>query len=119
MAAARHSRALLVASCLAAAAAGAADLGTLFTSPEERARLDRIRRGDPPATTAEGAATPLSTRAPVVTGYVKRSDGRNTVWIDGAPVSVSRGGAALLDPRAVDRPVPSDGTLEVESKRPR
>ncbi|HEY2629203.1 MAG TPA: hypothetical protein VGI57_08740 [Usitatibacter sp.] len=116
MAAAPHSRLLLAALCLAAAAAGAADLGTLFTTPEERARLDRIRRGDPLVT--EGTV-PAGTRAPVVTGYVKRSDGRNTVWIDGSPVAVSRGSAALLDPRAVDRPVPSDGTLEVESKRPR
>ena len=116
MAAARHSRLLLAALCLAAAAASAADLGTLFTTPDERARLDRIRRGDPPP--SEGTV-PASARAAVVTGYVKRSDGRNTVWIDGSPVSVSRGSAALLEPRAVDRPVPTDGTLEVESKRPR
>jgi hypothetical protein len=116
VAAARHSRLFLAALCLAASAAGAADLGTLFTTPEERARLDRIRRGDSPA--AEAGA-PVGNRAPVVTGYVKRSDGRNTVWIDGSPVAVGRGGAALLDPRAVDRPVPAEGTLEVESKRPR
>jgi hypothetical protein len=117
VAAARHNRLLAAALCLAASLAGAADLGTLFTTPEERARLDRIRRGDPPA--GDATVTEAPTRAPVVTGYVKRSDGRSTVWIDGSPVSVSRGGAALLEPRAVDRPVPSDGTLQVETKRPR
>ena len=114
MAIALRSRLALAAACLAAAAAGAAELGTLFTTPEERARLDRIRRGEPPA--SEAAAAVPSRGVPVVTGYVKRSDGRNTVWIDGAPVSVGRGSAALLDPRAVDRPVPSDGTVEVQGK---
>jgi len=114
MATGRPSRLALAAACLAAAAAGAADLGTLFTTPEERARLDRLRRGD--ASAGEVASTPSRANAPVVTGYVKRSDGRNTVWIDGEPVSVGRDGAALLDPRAVDRPVSPDGALEI---RPR
>jgi hypothetical protein len=114
VAAARLKRFAAIAACLAATATGAADFGTLFTTPEERARLDRIRRGDPPV----GEATPTGGRtgAPVMTGYVKRSDGRNTVWIDGSPVAVGKDSAALLDPRAVDRPVPAEGAMHVEGK---
>jgi hypothetical protein len=111
---ARLKRFAAIATCLAATAAGAADLGTLFTTPEERARLDRIRRGDPPA--GEETATSGRTSAPVMTGYVKRSDGRNTVWIDGSPVAVGKDSAALLDPRAVDRPMPAEGAMHVEGK---
>jgi hypothetical protein len=113
VAAARNSLAA-IAACLVAAAAGAAELGTLFTTPEERARLDRIRRGEPPVMAAP--STGARSGAPVVTGYVKRSDGHNTVWIDGSPVAVGKGGAALLDPRAVDRPVPAEGEIQVEGK---
>ena len=78
----------------AAAHAGAAELGTLFHTPEERARLDRLRRGEPVEATAAGV--PLPPRDPVVTGYVRRSDGRHTVFVDGRPVTTRR------DPRALD-----------------
>ena len=118
MPAARHSRLVAIAACIVAATAGAAELGTLFTTPDERARLDRLRRGEPIA----GEASPTGggrTGTPVVTGYVKRSDGRNTVWIDGSPVAVGKGSAALLDPRAVDRPLPAEGTMRIEGKPPR
>ena len=108
-------RTLAAAACLAACAAGAAELGTLFTTAEERARLDRMRRGEPAVAPSVSGAAPTS--APVVTGFVKRSDGRNTVWIDGVPMALSRGkAAALLDPRAVDHPVATDGTLRVETR---
>ena len=60
------------------------DLRTLFHSAAEREQLDRLRRGEPP----EQAASPAQPRkAPVVTGFVRRSDGRDTVWLDGHPVS--------------------------------
>ena len=79
-----------------AAPSTAPDLGTLFHSSEERARLDKLRRGEPPE-------PPATKRAPpVVTGFVQRSDGRNTVWIDGRPVPVATPRAApLFDPRVV------------------
>ncbi len=91
---ARACLAALVLALGAAPAATAAQLGTLFLTPEERARLDRLRRGEsaePVAAAATGDA-----RTPAVTGYVKRSDGRNTVWLDGAPVTTTK------DPRAID-----------------
>jgi hypothetical protein len=95
---------------LAAQAAWAIELGTLFNTPEERARLDRLRRGEPAiATRARGASE--------VTGFVKRSDGRSTVWIDGVPMQVATPRAGpLLDPRAVSPQ--GSGTVRIERKSP-
>ena len=61
----------------AAAAAAEVELGTLFFSPAERSAMDRLRRG-------ENITTGNSADA-MVNGYIKRSDGVNTVWIDGKP----------------------------------
>jgi hypothetical protein len=89
------------------------DLGTLFTSPEERARLDRLRRGEPVQAATSG---PTGQRA--VTGYVKRSDGRSTVWIDGVPLQVATPKAApMLDPGAV-RSGTDDRGIRFEAKPP-
>jgi hypothetical protein len=111
---------LLAALLLALAApAGADELGTLFHTAEERARLDRMRRGE----TLERVVTPGRTDAPEVTGFVKRSDGRNTVWIDGRAVPTSSARAApLFDPRivrdlATDLP-PSSVRVYPEGKLP-
>lgn len=90
--------AVLLGACGAAAAAD--DLGVLFHTPEERARLDRLRRGE----ATETAAGPVAAK-PEITGYVRRSDGRSTVWINGVPVTVAGArGEALLDPRTVRSP---------------
>ena len=92
------------------AAAAAVDLGTLFTTPEERARLDRLRRGEP-VIESRGAS---GQRA--VTGYVKRSDGRSTVWIDGVPMQVATPRAGpLLDPRSV-RSHGGEDSVRIERK---
>jgi len=108
-----RSRRIAVLLALAACTAPAAELGTLFTTPEERARLDRLRRGEPDTATA-GVET---AREPVVTGYVKRSDGRNTVWIDGVPVATRGAHAPLLDPRAV-KPGGRDSNVRIEPAKP-
>lgn len=97
MATARAERLVLLLA-LASSAAGAAELGTLFHSPEERANLEKLRRGEVVQETA--LATPA--RKPEVTGFVRRSDGRNTVWINGVPVAVAGArGEALMDPETV------------------
>ena len=98
----RPSLALFAALAAASSAAGAADdLGVLFHSPEERARLDRLRKGDPVETVSAG---PVAAK-PEITGYVRRSDGKSTVWINGVPVTVAGArGDALLDPRTVRSP---------------
>ena len=89
-----RARAFVATLVLGLGAANAAELGTLFLTPEERTRLDRLRRGEPPEP-VDRAATG-NPRTPAVTGYVKRSDGRNTVWVDGAPVTTTK------DPRSLD-----------------
>jgi hypothetical protein len=100
---ARLSALLLAAAVLGAHAAD--DFGTLFTTPEERARLDKLRRGEPPPPPASAQAL-QGTRRPTVNGYVQRSDGRNTVWIDGRPVVVATPNAnGIFDPRVV-QPLP-------------
>ena len=55
---------------------------------------------------------------PALTGFVKRSDGRHTLWIDGAPVSIASPDAArLLEPGAVrDYSQRSDESLKIERK---
>ena len=85
-------RLVAAAACLACTLASAAELGTLFNTPEERNRLDRLRRGEPPV----AAAGEERSRTPQVTGFVQRSDGRNTLWIDGVPVSVGQPEAARV-----------------------
>jgi hypothetical protein len=106
--------AAIVLLALGAPCAGAVELGTLFTSPEERVRLERLRRGEP-----ETAATQTvrGVAPPSLTGFVKRSDGRNTVWIDGVPVPVSRPGAGdLLEPRAVGSAPRDADAVRIERK---
>lgn len=99
---------------LAACCAGAADLGTLFHTPEERARLDKLRRGEPAA-----ASTPGASRPRALTGFVQRSDGRTTVWIDGSPVALSpRRNAPKLEPKAVQA-YSEEESVKVERKTAR
>jgi hypothetical protein len=106
-------RCLAAAACLACAIASAAELGTLFTTPEERDRLDRLRRGEPAVAAAPGS--PDSARTPQVTGFVKRSDGRNTVWIDGVPVAVGRREAARVLEQGGEAPrKPAAGDVRIE-----
>jgi hypothetical protein len=81
---------------LCAPAAAAQDLGTLFHTPQERARLDRLRRGEPVEAFAPQGSAPAA-----MTGFVQRSDGRATVWLDGRPVTVPAARAPRLDPRWV------------------
>jgi hypothetical protein len=114
VATARARRALAaLALALAAPAAQCVELGTLFNTPEERARLDRLRRGEP-----EAGGQTVHAGTPTLTGFVKRSDGRNTLWIDGSPVSVASPEAArLLEPRAVrDYSQRFDESLKIERK---
>lgn len=110
---ARRLLAALVLACAGAVSAAEIPLGSLFFTPEERARLDRMRRGE-----SEPERAPEPGKSSAVTGFVKRSDGRHTVWIDGSPITV-RGtpSGPILDPRSVraysDR---QEDSLKVERK---
>lgn len=100
-------RARLAVALLAfSAAVPAQQLGTLFLSAKERELLDRQRRGDKVET--DGGAV-VARPDPVITGYVKRSDGKSTAFIDKQPVPVRDPRLEhRLEPRAVDRfdPIP-------------
>ncbi len=103
---------------VAAAAERAAELRTLFHSPSERERLDKLRRGEHPR--GEAADPVSSASPPVITGFVRRSDARDTIWINGIPVPVAGATArSLLDPRrARDVPPRAEGA-DIEIKRSR
>jgi hypothetical protein len=119
VAAARVRRALAVlALALTAPGATALELGTLFNTPQERARLDRLRRGEPDVPAQIEGERVVN---PTLTGFVKRSDGHDTIWVDGVPVPVSRADSArLLDPRAVGSgTLRSEDVLKIERKAPR
>jgi hypothetical protein len=105
----------------ASAAAPAQQLGTLFHSAKERETLDRIRRGE----SVDQVAVPL--HDPVVTGYVKRSDGKSTVFIDkrAYPARDSRMQGAI-EPRLIQRyephplppSLPAAATAPVDGAKP-
>jgi len=70
---------------LAVDSAAAADsLGRLFFTPQQRQDLDRRRQ----ANIQESAVTTNS--SVTVNGQVSRSNGKNTVWINGVPQETTR-----------------------------
>lgn len=88
---------MLVAAAAAEAAADPPVIGRLFTTPSERAGLDRLRDAggqapapapaqDLSAVEAQPAPPPPPPPEPIaVTGIVTRSDGKSVVWINGTP----------------------------------
>ena len=65
----------------------AQELGRLFFTPQQRAELDSRRRARVPDKPAAVVASP-TTR---LDGYVKRSGGPSTVWVNGEPLPEGRG----------------------------
>ena len=76
----------LVASCLLVASPDAAALGRLFSTPQERAHLDAMRRraehGAPGGDGTQAEQVPDSARLRV-DGLVVREHGPGSVWING------------------------------------
>ena len=72
--------ALLVAAVFSASPCEAQELGRLFFTPEQRAALDARRKARVPDKPAAVVVASPTTR---VDGYVKRSGGRSTVWVNG------------------------------------
>ena len=96
--------------------AGAQEIGRLFTTPAERAALERARHAGPARAGREPAGPAAPAPAPalvegeqilVVNGVVRRSgSGRETTWIDAVPHSGTArlaGGAALAPGRSPNR----------------
>ncbi|HEX6320016.1 MAG TPA: hypothetical protein VFZ84_14265 [Burkholderiales bacterium] len=81
-------RLLLVLSIALSQGLHAQELGRLFFTPEQRDALDARRRArvpDKPAPTPI-VASPMTR----LDGYVRRSDGRSTVWVNGDTLDDSR-----------------------------
>ena len=86
---------------VAANVAAAESLGRLFFTPKERAALDRGKAGQP-AELVE--LTPVEPRRSVeMNGYVARSNGKTTVWLDGEP-RYRQEVTTKLDPSVVRTP---------------
>jgi len=86
----RHAIALIVPFALSvvAAPASAQELGRLFHTPGQRNVLDAQRKTRPAAAPAVApAATAPARQSARVDGYVLRSDGRSTVWVNSEAVS--------------------------------
>jgi len=88
----RFSVALLCIALLPAPAA-AQELGRLFFTPEQRANLDARRNARVP----DRAAAPLAAPVTRVDGYVKRSGGPSTVWINGESLTENAPEAPRID----------------------
>jgi hypothetical protein len=69
-------------------------LGRLFFTAEQRATLDARRRAGVPDQGAPVAASP-TTR---LDGYVRRSGGKSTVWVNGLPIPESAPDAPRIGP---------------------
>ena len=84
---ARHVAAVVL--MLASGAAAGADLGRLFFTPEQRATLDIMREknvGKEQTAVDQEPAPPLPQNV-TLDGVVRRSDGKNTVWLNSRAVS--------------------------------
>jgi hypothetical protein len=73
------------------------ELGRLFFTPEQREALDARRKARVPDKPA--AAPVVASPTTRLDGYVQRSGGRSTVFINGEPVPEGSAEAPRLDPR--------------------
>jgi hypothetical protein len=71
------------------------EVGRLFFTPEQRAALDARRRARVPDKPAAVVVTSPSTK---LDGYVKRSRGPSTVWVNGEPMPEGAGDAPRIGP---------------------
>jgi len=67
----------------------AQELGRLFFTPEQRAAMDARRKARVPDKPAAAAVASPTTR---LDGYVRRSRGPSTVWVDGESVDARPSG---------------------------
>ena len=94
--------------------AEAQELGRLFFTPEQRAALDARRKARLPDRPAVTTSVSPTTR---LDGYVKRSGGRSTVFINGETLLEGTADAPVVDPepRGGRVPVPAgEGGKRVE-----
>jgi hypothetical protein len=82
----------------------AQELGRLFFTPEQRGALDARRKARVPDKPA--AAPVVASPTTRLDGYVQRSGGRSTVFINGEPVPEGAAEAPRLDTRRGDGRIP-------------
>ncbi len=90
------SRLLLLALVLAATPAVAQEVGRLFFTPEQRAALDARRKARVPD---KPSATVVASPTTRVDGFVQRSGGPSTVWVNGEPLPEGSGDLPRIGPR--------------------
>jgi hypothetical protein len=100
---------LAVIALLAPSLAPAQELGRLFFTPEQRAALDTRRKARVPDRPAAPVVTSPTTR---LDGYVKRSGGPSTVWVNGESVTEGAPEAPRIGSNEVSVPV-GDGAARV------
>ena len=88
-------RALLLLLALAPSVSMAQDLGRLFFTPEQREALDARRKARVPDKPAAAIVVSPTTR---VDGFVKRSGGPSTVWVNGEALPEGSGDAPRIAP---------------------
>jgi len=99
---------VLVAVSLIACTASGAELGRLFFAPAQRAALDNARKQNiriefNDETAEQPAAAPVPQNISV-NGMIRRSDGKNTVWINNRPVTDQAGSNwKVSTPKGSDR----------------
>jgi len=91
-----------------AAAAAAQELGRLFFTPEQRAELDARRKARVPD---KPAAVLIESPSTTLDGYVKRANGKSTVFLNGEPVT--EGADAKRAQVVPSRDDPSRAALEL------
>jgi hypothetical protein len=72
------------------------ELGRLFFTPEQRAALDARRKARVPDKPAADVVASPTTK---LDGYVKRSAGPSTVWVNGEPLPEGGAEAPRIGPR--------------------
>ena len=111
---------LISALALAAGSHAQPSIGRLFSTPEQRAELDRIRRDaaaageetpdtlEPPLVTRHGSEIAPRVRTVTIDGIVLRSDGHGVAWVNGVEVAAGTttpGGVRVGAVHARDRHV--------------
>ncbi len=103
---------LMVLALVVPGVAAAQELGRLFFTPEQRATLDARRKARVPDKPAAAVVASPTTR---LDGYVKRSRGPSTVWVNGESVTEGTPEAPRIGSSEVSVPV-GDGGARVRLK---
>ena len=95
------NRLLLLLCLLFSLNSASAEMGRLFFTPGERAKLDELRANAKSVELADvvSGEVPIEVAPPAdvsIQGYVKRSDGKkSTVWVNGQPVQENSNGGGV------------------------